>query len=43
LKGEGHDEIKHVAIDGNLAFIHMRYLNWVEKEHAAVVMDQVVK
>ncbi|MGH7717971.1 MAG: nuclear transport factor 2 family protein [Gemmatimonadaceae bacterium] len=29
-------EIKRMAIDGNLAFIHVRYLNWAGKEHAAV-------
>ncbi|MGH7600927.1 MAG: nuclear transport factor 2 family protein [bacterium] len=29
-------EIKRMAIDGNLAFIHARYLNWAGKEHAAV-------
>lgn len=29
-------EIKRMAIDGNLAFVHVRYLNWAGKEHAAV-------
>jgi len=29
-------EIKRLAIDGNLAFVHVRYLNWAGKEHAAV-------
>jgi predicted SnoaL-like aldol condensation-catalyzing enzyme len=29
-------EIKRMAIDGNLAFIHVRYPNWAGKEHAAV-------
>jgi len=29
-------EIKRMAIDGNLAFIHVRLLNWAGKEHAAV-------
>lgn len=29
-------EIKRIAIEGDLAFIHVRYLNWSGKEHAAV-------
>lgn len=29
-------EVKRVAIDGDLAFVHVRYLNWGGKEHAAV-------
>ncbi len=29
-------EIKRMAIDGNLAFIHVRYPNWAGKEHAGV-------
>lgn len=29
-------EVKRVAIDGNLAWAHVRYLNWGGKEHAAV-------
>ncbi|MGH7451062.1 MAG: nuclear transport factor 2 family protein [bacterium] len=29
-------EIKRMAIDGNLAFIHVRYPTWGGKEHAAV-------
>ena len=29
-------EIKRMAIDGNLAFVHVRYLNWAGKEHAGV-------
>jgi len=29
-------EVKRVAIDGDLAFIHVRYLNWAGKEHAGV-------
>jgi len=29
-------EVKRVAIDGNLAFVHVRYLNWSGKEHAGV-------
>lgn len=29
-------EVKRMAIDGDLAFVHVRYLNWSEKEHAAV-------
>jgi len=29
-------EAKRVAIDGNLAFVHVRYLNWSGKEHAGV-------
>ena len=29
-------EIKRMAIEGDLAFIHVRYLNWAGKEHAGV-------
>ena len=29
-------EVKRMAIDGDLAFVHVRYLNWGGKEHAAV-------
>src|SRR5713226_1822042 len=29
-------EVKRVAIDGDLAFIHVRYLNWAGKETAGV-------
>ncbi len=29
-------EVKRVAIDGDFAFIHVRYLNWAGKEHAGV-------
>src|SRR4051812_3885421 len=29
-------EVKRMAIDGNLAFVHVRYLNWGGKEHAGV-------
>jgi predicted SnoaL-like aldol condensation-catalyzing enzyme len=29
-------EVKRVAIDGNLAFVHVRYLNLSGKEHAGV-------
>jgi predicted SnoaL-like aldol condensation-catalyzing enzyme len=29
-------EVKRVAIDGNMAFIHVRYLDWAGKEHAGV-------
>ncbi len=29
-------EVKRIAIDGDLAFIHVRYLNWGGKEHAGV-------
>lgn len=29
-------EVKRVAIDGDLAFVHVRYLNWAGKEHAGV-------
>lgn len=29
-------EVKRMAIDGNLAFVHVRYPNWAGKEHAAV-------
>ncbi len=29
-------EIKRMAIDGDLAFVHVRYLNWGGKETAAV-------
>ncbi len=29
-------EVKRMAIDGDLAFVHVRYLNWAGKEHAAV-------
>jgi predicted SnoaL-like aldol condensation-catalyzing enzyme len=29
-------EVKRVAIDGNLAFVHVRYLSWGGKEHAGV-------
>lgn len=29
-------EVKRMAIDGDLAFIHVRYLNWAGKEHAGV-------
>jgi predicted SnoaL-like aldol condensation-catalyzing enzyme len=29
-------EVKRVAIDGDLAFVHVRYLAWLGKEHAGV-------
>jgi len=29
-------EVKRMAIEGDLAFVHVRYLNWGGKEHAAV-------
>jgi len=29
-------EVKRLAIDGNLAFVHVRYPDWAGKEHAAV-------
>ena len=29
-------EVKRMAIDGDLAFIHVRYLDWGGREHAAV-------
>jgi predicted SnoaL-like aldol condensation-catalyzing enzyme len=29
-------EVKRVAIDGDIAFIHVRYLNWAGKETAGV-------
>lgn len=29
-------EVKRMAIDGDLAFVHVRYLNWAGKENAAV-------
>src|SRR5258708_3690977 len=29
-------EVKRIAIDGDLAFIHVRYLNWAGKETAGV-------
>lgn len=29
-------EIKRMAIEGDLAFVHVRYPNWAGKEHAAV-------
>ncbi len=29
-------EVKRMAIEGDLAFVHVRYLNWAGKEHAAV-------
>lgn len=29
-------EIKRMAVDGDLAFVHVRYLDWGGKEHAAV-------
>jgi predicted SnoaL-like aldol condensation-catalyzing enzyme len=29
-------EVKRVAIDGDLAFVHLRYLNWAGKETAGV-------
>ena len=29
-------EVKRVAIDGNLAFVHVRYPDWASREHAAV-------
>jgi predicted SnoaL-like aldol condensation-catalyzing enzyme len=29
-------EVKRLAIDGDLAFVHVRYLNWGGKEQAAV-------
>jgi predicted SnoaL-like aldol condensation-catalyzing enzyme len=31
-------EIKRMAIDGDLAFVHVRYPSWAGKEHAAVVI-----
>ncbi len=30
------NEVKHVAIDGDLAFVHVRYPHWMGKDHAAV-------
>ncbi len=30
------NEVKRVAIDGDLAFVHVRYPTWGGKEHAAV-------
>jgi predicted SnoaL-like aldol condensation-catalyzing enzyme len=29
-------EVKRMAIDGDLALVHVRYLNWAGKQHAAV-------
>lgn len=29
-------EIKRLCIEGDLAFVHVRYPNWAGKEHAAV-------
>ena len=29
-------EVKRMAIDGDLAFVHVKYLNWGGKDHAAV-------
>jgi predicted SnoaL-like aldol condensation-catalyzing enzyme len=29
-------ELKRVAIDGDLAFVHVRYLDWVDRETAGV-------
>jgi len=29
-------QVKRMAIDGDLAFVHVRYLNWGGKEQAAV-------
>lgn len=29
-------EVKRIAIDGDLAFVHVRYLNWAGKETAGV-------
>lgn len=29
-------EVKRMAVDGDLAFVHVRYLNWGGSEHAAV-------
>jgi predicted SnoaL-like aldol condensation-catalyzing enzyme len=29
-------EVKRLAIEGHLAFVHVRYLDWGGKEHAAV-------
>jgi predicted SnoaL-like aldol condensation-catalyzing enzyme len=29
-------EVKRMAIDGDLAFVHVRYLDWGGKEHAGV-------
>lgn len=29
-------EVKRMAVDGELAFVHVRYLNWGGSEHAAV-------
>lgn len=34
--GSSPCEVKRVAIDGDLAFVHVRYLNWSGKEHAGV-------
>ena len=28
--------VKRIAIDGDLAFVHVHYLNWAGKEHAGV-------
>ncbi|MGH7412319.1 MAG: nuclear transport factor 2 family protein [Candidatus Methylomirabilis sp.] len=30
------NEVKRMAFEGNLAFVHVRYPNWAGKEHAAV-------
>jgi predicted SnoaL-like aldol condensation-catalyzing enzyme len=29
-------EVRRMAVDGDLAFVHVRYHNWAGKEHAAV-------
>lgn len=38
LKNAGSlpNEVKRVAIDGDLAFVHVRYPNWNGQEHAGV-------
>jgi predicted SnoaL-like aldol condensation-catalyzing enzyme len=30
------NEVKRIAIDGDLAFVHVRYPDWAGREHAAV-------
>lgn len=38
LKSAGSlpNEVKRIAIDGDLAFVHVRYPNWNGQEHAGV-------
>ena len=35
-EGKLLNDVKRMAIDGNLAFIHVCYPNWAGKEHAAI-------